>query len=139
MTDKDSSFHVFSLSLYPLQVRTLSADNTEIPQWSEPVHLNITHLPTPVLTTADLVSTTLEVEDSEHNIIATVNMNWERPFNHKNLDVLEAWVGSRSLGEFEEPDLFQGDIVAFEVRIAKHKCCSSASDRMWSCKIPESR
>ena len=121
---------MFSLSLYPLQVRTLSADNTEIPQWSEPVHLNITHLPTPVLTTADLVSTTLEVEDSEHNIIATVNMNWERPPNHKNLDVLEAWVGSRSLGEFEEPDLFQGDIVAFEVRIAKHKCCSSASDRM---------
>ena len=80
-----------------------------------------------MLTTADLVSTTLEVEDSEHNIIATVNMNWERPSNHKTLDVLEAWVGSRSLGEFEEPDLFQGDIVAFEVRITKHKCCSSAS------------
>ena len=104
-----------------LQVRALSTDNTQIPQWSEPVHLNITNLPAPELTTAKLVSTSLEVESSGYNISATINMNWERPANHKNLDVLEAWVGSRSLGEFEEPDLFQRTITVFEVKVAKHK------------------
>ena len=99
-----------------LQVRALSTDNTQIPQWSEPVHLTITKLPAPELTTAKLVSTSLEIESSGYNISATVNMNWERPANHKNLDVLEVWVGSRSLGEFEEPDLFQRTVAVFEVK-----------------------
>ena len=104
-----------------MQVRALSTDNTQIPQWSEPVHLKITSLPAPELTTANLVSTLLEVESSGYNISATVNMNWERPANHTNLDVLEAWVGSRRLGKFEEPDLFQRTIAVFKVNVAKHK------------------
>ena len=97
-----------------LQVRALSNDYTKIPQWSEPALLNLTHLPAPELAMAGLVSTSLDEGDLEHMITATVNVSWERP--HEDLDSFQAWVGSRCLGEFEEPDLIQGVVVPFEVR-----------------------
>ena len=109
------------------QVQAFSEDDyTKIPQWSEPIVHNLIHLPAPELATADLVSTSLEAQDSGHVITATVSANWESPPDHEDLAGLEAWVGSRSVAEFEEPDLIQesdGTVVTFEVRVAKHILC----------------
>ena len=70
------------------------------------------------------MSTSLDEGDLEHMITATVNVSWERPLDHEDMDVFEAWVGSGSLGEFEEPTLLQrGTVVTFEVRVLKHRWC----------------
>ena len=112
-----------------LQVRGIIALHsvTDESQWSTPHIIHIQLLPAPELATADLVSTSLEVQDPEHVITATVSVTWESPPNHKELNIPEAWVGSRSLREFEESDPIHGTVVPFQVRVAKHihVCCSS--------------
>ena len=91
-----------------LQMRSLIPDEINLlPQWSDPKYLNFSLLPTPEIRSSELISTSITTAEHSNNLYvnAVVQLVWEDvSLDGGELTHYDVWVGSRTLGDFEQPE-----------------------------------
>ena len=91
-----------------LQMRSLIPDEINLlPQWSDPKYLNFSLVPPPSIRSSELISTSITVAVHSNNLYvnAVVQLVWEDvSLDSGELTHYDVWVGSRTLGDFEQPE-----------------------------------
>ena len=88
-------------------MRSLIPDKIHLlPQWSAPKYLNFSFVPPPKIRSSELISTNITVAAHSNNLYVStvVQLVWEDvSLDSGELTHYDVWVGSRTLGDFEQP------------------------------------
>ena len=89
-------------------MKSIISDNIQLlPQWSDPNYLNLSLVPPPKIRSSELISTNITVAAHSNNLYVNtvVQLVWEDvSLDSGELTHYDVWVGSRTLGDFEQPE-----------------------------------
>ena len=100
-------------------MRSVVTDITLLPQWSVPITINISSLPSPTIVSSELIKTDSIVnEDSGgFTINSSVNLTLRKPQESEGLEFYEVWIGGKVLAKYKQPDdRISGGVFQFKVQ-----------------------
>ena len=103
----------------------VNEDTISLPRWSDPRSISLDISPLPEIVQSQLLSFSLVSDGDRFSLSTSLNLTWEEVEESEELESYEVWVGSRTLGEFEQLDNDEsGEIFKFPV-ITYCRLCSS--------------